>query len=197
MWMCLLRSRHSCSSLPSSVPAGSPTADWQAKMEWLEARGYPSYPQARIACEVAAAQPDALPRLQWLRQRGYPFDVLASTAGAGNVEALQYGLGQGGEGGGLAMCRAVLGGNVAVMEVLHARGVLMGEEGAGHLPAVSWLVEMLGAGRALTTHAFAAAAQAGSMELIELLAWLLEMGCPLDGTVFAAAAEGGSEEQLE
>ncbi|PNH05497.1 hypothetical protein TSOC_008241 [Tetrabaena socialis] len=75
-----------------SAAAGSPTTDWQAKVEWLEARGYP---QARIAFEVAAAQPDALPRLQWLRQRGYPFDVIvvASAAEAGNVESLQYVLG--------------------------------------------------------------------------------------------------------
>ncbi|PNH05489.1 Ankyrin repeat domain-containing protein [Tetrabaena socialis] len=182
-----------------STAAGSPTADWQAKVEWLEARGYP---QARIACEVAAAQPDALPRLQWLRQRGYPFNayVADSAAGAGNMEALQYVLGQGGEVDGRAMQCAAQGGHVAVMEVLHARGVLMGEEGvrraakAGHLPAVAWLVERLGAGTALTTHVFAAAAQAGSMEL---LAWLRERGCPWDATVFDAAAEEGSEEQLE
>ncbi|PNH01266.1 Ankyrin repeat domain-containing protein, partial [Tetrabaena socialis] len=178
--------------------ASSPTADWQAKVEWLEARGCP---QTAAACMTAAAKPDALPRLQWLRQLGYPLNgsVAASAAEAGNVEALQYVLGQGvGVNVDLMRCAAE-GGHVAVMEVLHARGVPMSGEAvrtaaAGHLPAVAWLVERLGADRALTTHVFAAAARVGSMELLR---WLRGRGCPWDAMVFAAGAAGGSEEQLE
>ncbi|PNH01265.1 Ankyrin repeat domain-containing protein, partial [Tetrabaena socialis] len=182
-----------------SAAAGSPTADWQAKVEWLEARGYP---QTAEACEKAAARPDALPRLQWLRQRGYPLNmgVALRAAEAGNMEALQHVLGQGVEIDDDMMAGAALGGHVAVMEVMHARGVPMGEEtvrtaaAAGHLPAVAWLVERLAADTALTADVFAAAAQAGSMELLR---WLRARGCAWDETVLAAGAEGGSEEQLE
>ncbi|PNH06649.1 Ankyrin repeat domain-containing protein [Tetrabaena socialis] len=179
--------------------AGSPTADWQAKVEWLEARGCPKTVEA---CWKAAAKPDALSRLQWLRQRGYPLssNVATSAAEVGNVEALQYVLDEGvGVDDGMMWCAAE-GGHVAVMEVLHARSAPMSEEtvglaaAAGHLTAVAWLVERLGAGAALTTDVFAAAAQAGSMELLR---WLRARGCPWDETVFAAGAEGGSEEQLE
>ncbi|PNG99976.1 hypothetical protein TSOC_014226 [Tetrabaena socialis] len=94
------------------------------------------------------------------------------------------------------MRRAAQGGHVDVMEVLHARGVLLDDitvmraAAAGHLPAVAWLVERLGAGAALTIHVFAAAARAGSMEL---LGWLRARDCPWDEMVFAAARS----EQLE
>ncbi|PNH04936.1 Ankyrin repeat domain-containing protein [Tetrabaena socialis] len=184
-----------------SAAAGSPTADWQAKAEWLEARGYP---WIWVTCDKAAAKPDALPRLQWLRQRGYPLNIFVAVdaARAGNVEALQYVLDQGaGVSIDMMWHAAAGGGHVAVLEVLHARGaVRMGEEtvrtaaAAGHLPAVAWLVEKLGAGAALTARLFAAAARAGSMEL---LVWLRARGCPWDATVFTAAAAEGSEEQLE
>ncbi|PNH02648.1 hypothetical protein TSOC_011348 [Tetrabaena socialis] len=190
-----------------SAAAGSPTADWQAKVEWLEARGYPQTTEASMQ---AAAQPDALPRLQWLQQRGYPLDygVAYCAAEAGNVEALQYVLSQGVEAGMLwpgrldrySMLCAAKGGRMAVMEVLRACGVPMDAEtvtvaaAAGHLPAVAWLVERLGAHTALTAGVFEAAARAGSMELLR---WLCEHDCPWDAAVFAASVEGGSEEQLE
>ncbi|PNH11339.1 Ankyrin repeat domain-containing protein [Tetrabaena socialis] len=187
------------SSVLSAAAAGSRTEDWQAKMEWLEARGYP---RTEESCGAAAGMPDALPRLQWLRQRGYPLGngVAASAAGAGNLAALQYVLDQGVEVHVDMMRYAAEGGHVAVMEVLHARGAPMDEEmvrtaaAAGHLTAVAWLVERLGAAAALTTHVFAAAAKAASMEL---LGWLRARGCPWDVKVFVAAAEQGSEEQLE
>ncbi|PNH10038.1 hypothetical protein TSOC_003262 [Tetrabaena socialis] len=186
-----------------------PTADGQAKLEWLEARGYP---RGTWACSEAAAAPDALARLQWLRQRGYPLDEFCGPCGqrggaagsagrAGNVEARQYVLGQGVRmSSTLLLAAAAQGGHVAVMEVLHAHGAHMSEEtvrtaaAAAHLPAVAWLVEELGAAAALTASVFAAAARAGSMELLR---WLRAWSCPWDATVFAAAAEGGSEEQLE
>ncbi|PNH06642.1 Ankyrin repeat domain-containing protein [Tetrabaena socialis] len=188
-----------------SAAAGSPTVDWQAKVEWLETRGYPKTAEA---CRKAATESDALPRLQWLRQRSYPINMhaAANAAEAGDMEALQYVLGQGAEKDPLGidvMQYAAKGGHVAVMEMLdtmHERGAPMGKEtvrtaaAAGHLPAVAWLVETLGADRALTTGVFAAAAQAGSMELLR---WLRARGCPWDATVFAAGAEGGSEEQLK
>ncbi|PNH04225.1 Ankyrin repeat domain-containing protein, partial [Tetrabaena socialis] len=188
-----------CKRVIRSAAAGSPTADWRAKLEWLEARGYPRIAEA---CEAAAAMPDALTRLQWLRQQGYPFDsyVAARAAEAGNAEALQYVLGQGYVADANMMLWTARQGHVAVMEVLYVCGARMAKETVrtvaadGHLPAVAWLVERLGVGAALTTHVFAAAAGAGSMELLR---WLRARGCPWDATAFAAAAAGGSEEQLE
>ncbi|PNH03505.1 hypothetical protein TSOC_010436, partial [Tetrabaena socialis] len=182
-----------------SAAAGSLTADWQAKVEWLEARGYSRTVNAGT---VAAAKPDALPRLRWLQQRGYLLDsyVAASAAGAGNVEALQYVLGRGVEVNAHMMLCAAEGGHVAIVELLHVRGAPISSRLArdaarwGHLSAVAWLAERLGADTVLTSCVYTAAAGAGSMEL---LAWLREWGCPWDATVFAAAAADGSEEQLE
>ena len=56
--------------------AGSPTADWQAKFEWLDKMDYESSVEI---CSEAASQPDAVDRLRWLRQRGYEADVYAFT----------------------------------------------------------------------------------------------------------------------
>ncbi|PNH07887.1 hypothetical protein TSOC_005618 [Tetrabaena socialis] len=180
--------------------AKSPTADWRAKVEWLEAQGYPL---TEDACEEAAGMPDALPRLQWLWQRGYPLGQTVQTAAqAGNVEALQYVLAQGGVdyGDHTLMDRAIEGGNVAVMEVMHAHGVPAGGCASmiaavnANLPAVAWLVEKLGANTALEALVFQHAVEAGSMAL---MVWLQEHGCPWDEDVFTEAAEHGSEEQLE
>ncbi|PNH01891.1 hypothetical protein TSOC_012174 [Tetrabaena socialis] len=183
--------------------AGSATADWQAKVEWLEAQGYPLNQDSYIR---AAGQPDGRARVQWLRQRGYPLDmgVADSAAQAGDMELLEYVLGQGVEvdvSSGM-MDEVVLSGDVAVMELLHARGAPIGKSTVikaaecGHLPAVAWLVERLAAaGGALSAGVFSAAAGAGSMEL---MAWLRQQGCPWDAATFVAAAGGGgSEEQLE
>ncbi|PNH03277.1 Ankyrin repeat domain-containing protein [Tetrabaena socialis] len=184
-----------------SAAVQSPTSDWRAKVEWLEARGYP---RTIHACGAAVAMPGALPRLQWLQQQGYSLGQRAAhnAASGGNVEALRYVLGQQGSGyrGESLMAGAAHGGHVAVMEVLHEYGIPAGvyatesAAGGGHLPAVAWLVERLGAGAALTTGVFAAAARAGSMEL---LVWLRARGCPWDAATFAVVAGDGSEEQLE
>ncbi|KXZ49603.1 hypothetical protein GPECTOR_20g459 [Gonium pectorale] len=75
-----------------AAAAGSPTPDWAAKVEWLEAQGCP---RSADATDRAAALPDdaeALAHLTWLRGRGCPLGVLAvqAAAKAGNVAALQY-----------------------------------------------------------------------------------------------------------
>ncbi|PNH09155.1 Ankyrin repeat domain-containing protein [Tetrabaena socialis] len=198
--------------------AASDTVDWQAKVDWLVAQGCPLGAEA---CEAVASRPDALRRLQWLRQRGCPLSshVTHLLAGAGNVEALQYVLDQGAEVAGdneeeeeeedeegeekqpcNCWLRAAAGGHVAVMELLHARGVPIDEKATlkaaegGHLPALVWLVERLGPAMALTTDVFAAAAASGR---VELLVWLRERGCPWDKMTFATAASCGSEEQIE
>ncbi|PNH07972.1 Ankyrin repeat domain-containing protein [Tetrabaena socialis] len=182
----------------------SPSADWQAKVEWLESRGYP-----RTTCGAwgwAACTPDALSRLTWLQQRGYPIESSAARRAAetGNVEALEGILGQGvaldNFAASAATSEAARRGNVAVMQVLHAHGALSGQSaveaaaGGGHLHAVAWLVETLGADVALTVATFACAAAGRSREL---LVWLRERNCPWDEDCFRSAAGNGSEEQLE
>ncbi|KXZ40810.1 hypothetical protein GPECTOR_2222g1172 [Gonium pectorale] len=79
---------------PLAAAAGSRTPDWAAKVEWLEAQGWP---KTAAACNIAAAAScaDAVSRLAWLRQRGYPIDVTALTTAAaatGNVAAVRFAL---------------------------------------------------------------------------------------------------------
>ncbi|PNH03279.1 hypothetical protein TSOC_010668 [Tetrabaena socialis] len=192
-----------------AAAAGSPTADWRLKVEWLEKRGYP---RSAAACVEAARLPDGLARLQWLRPRHYPLSakVVSAAASSGNVETLQF----------------VLAAGVAMNDEV-AQGVVEGAAAAGHLavlralpqtrgarksflahaapaaaengrlPVLEWLVETLGAAQVLQARGlqpYKSAIRSGSMEL---LAWLHAHGCPLDASAFAAAAEWGSEEQLE
>ncbi|PNH04454.1 Ankyrin repeat domain-containing protein [Tetrabaena socialis] len=184
--------------------AGSPTADWRDKMEWLEGRGYPRPVHASMK---AAQLVDSRERLEWLQRRGYPLTavVVCSAAAHGRTDALDFLLAQGvgllDEGLDLfATSQAAEGGHLAALKVLHAHGArgdhqaTPGAALGGYLPVVAWLVETLGATVALTVKTFARAAESGNAEL---LAWLHERGCPWDASVFAAAAAFGSEEQLE
>ncbi|KXZ51684.1 hypothetical protein GPECTOR_11g135 [Gonium pectorale] len=77
-----------------AAAAGSPTPDWQAKVEWLEGR---RFPRTEDAITEAAGRPNAPQRRKWLRQRGYPveteFGVVRPTENAarvGNVAAFLY-----------------------------------------------------------------------------------------------------------
>ncbi|PNH03307.1 Ankyrin repeat domain-containing protein [Tetrabaena socialis] len=184
--------------------AGSLTADWRAKVEWLEGQGFPRRAEA---CKVAVEQPDGLGRLHWLQQRGYPLDVDVAWAAAsvGAVDALQNML----ESGvaldqrmvyDAARCAAEEG-HLAVLQALHVRGFNIAgaaEAAAEHLslPGVAWLVEALGAATVLSARVFSSAAKLGDMEL---LAWLVERlgaGEVLSARVFSAAAKSGSMELL-
>ncbi|PNH02548.1 Ankyrin repeat domain-containing protein, partial [Tetrabaena socialis] len=184
--------------------AGSPTADWRDKVEWLEGQGCP---RTDSVCVQAAQRVDGRARLEWLQRRGYPLTsgVAIEAAAHGNADALEFLLAQGvelmDEGLDLvATSQAAEGGHLAALKVLHTHGAPV-DDGmvraaalGGHLPVVAWLAETLGATVALTAGVFASAAESGNAEL---LAWLHERGCPWDAPVFAAAARGGSEEQLE
>ncbi|PNH04288.1 hypothetical protein TSOC_009564 [Tetrabaena socialis] len=204
----LQRLHHSCLDIvgtelsPSSklvlaaAAAGSPTADWRAKVEWLEGRGYP---RSASACKEAAQLHDGRTRLEWLQQRGYPLTPFAALmAGAsGAVDALQYVLDADVELDGQAeklVHRAAGGGHLAVLQALHARGlfrarvrgIIAAEAAAQHgcLPVVAWLVKTLGAAAVLSTDVFTAAAGSGISAFSEcnrneLLAWLHERGCPM------------------
>ncbi|PNH05986.1 Ankyrin repeat domain-containing protein [Tetrabaena socialis] len=189
-----------------AAAAGSPTADWRLKVEWLELRWYPF---SAAACVEAARLPDGLARLQWLRPQGYPLsaEVVSAAASSGNVEALQFVLAAGvaldddaaqgmvedaAAAGHLAVLRA-LPQTPGVLRSLRSHAAPAATEN-GRLQVVTWLVGMLGGAQVLTERVSKSAVRSGSMEL---LAWLHAHGCPWDASAFAAAAEWGSDEQLE
>ncbi|KXZ49329.1 hypothetical protein GPECTOR_22g923 [Gonium pectorale] len=191
-----------------AAAARSPTPDWTAKVEWLDAQGCPWNAQAAVE---AVACPDAASRLAWLRSPGYPMGTAAvcAAAGAGNLAALLYLLAEVGagddddQGWERASRSAAATGHLEALQALHAAGrplviqdcALSAAEN-GHVHVLAWLVELegdewLGAGAGL----LAAAARSGSLEL---LAWLVERGC--DGWsngATAGAVESGCEGALE
>ncbi|PNH05614.1 hypothetical protein TSOC_008091 [Tetrabaena socialis] len=190
-----------------TAAAASPTADWQAKVEWLPGRGYP----LRTAdCSALAALPDAAARCAWLRARGVPLRAGLATeaARAGNVEALSWLLAEGvGVEDGEAVLAAASAGQLGALQALHAHGCAFPPDSvcaaarSGSLPTVAWLVEVLAsqqAGQAgqqhLTPLVFSYAVMSGCMEL---LAWLRQRRCPWDAAAVVLAAQAGSEEMLE
>ncbi|PNH06045.1 hypothetical protein TSOC_007656 [Tetrabaena socialis] len=199
-----------CSKLLAAA-AASPTPDWRAKVEWLEA--CQKRPLTKVCVGLACAEvvllPDGRARLEWLRQRGYPLTlkVAAQAASSGAVDVLQLVL-DGGVAldGATARCmvaRAAAGGHAAFLQALlrapgfpaaALRSAAPDAAEAGQLRVLAWLVQALGAAAVLTAHVFESAIQPGS---VELLAWLHGQGYPWDAAVLAAAAALGSEEQLE
>ncbi|PNH08755.1 Ankyrin repeat domain-containing protein [Tetrabaena socialis] len=183
--------------------AHSPTPDWQAKLEWLEERGYSL---KRSTMFWAATCPDALTRLAWLRDRGCEADtyVMESAAGSdGNLEGLKYLLAQGSPVEQGAWRSAAMAGCLAKLEALHAHGspippcTVRWAAFDGHQPAVFWLLGGLGEEQrraALDADLLSYAMNSGCLTL---LAWLREAGCPWGEDTFAKAAEAGSEEVLE
>ncbi|GFR45459.1 hypothetical protein Agub_g6856 [Astrephomene gubernaculifera] len=184
-----------------AAAARSRTPDWQAKVEWLEARGYP---KSVMACSDVAACADAEDRLKWLHSRGYPLPpliILERLAAEGSCQALQYLLGAGMRPPAACSRRAAAaGGQLAALQLLHDHGCPMDADtvraaaSAGHLHVLVWLVEVMGDELLLDVEVFIAAAQSGNLELLR---WLRERGCPWDGETFAEAASGGCEEALE
>ncbi|KXZ51162.1 hypothetical protein GPECTOR_13g649 [Gonium pectorale] len=202
-----------------AAAAGSPTPDWAAKVEWLEAQGC----QRGVgAASAAASCPDdatAAARLAWLRSRGYPLDdsaVLAAVR-ADNAAALQYLLEEAcmrpGDSATTAVQAAVREGRLGALRALHDAGWMPG--GAcfslavraavhSHLGVLAWLVETpggtvaaaagTGAGAELWTALLGAGARSGS---VELMASLVARGGELGPRVFSKAASSGCEEAVE
>ncbi|GFR45492.1 hypothetical protein Agub_g6820, partial [Astrephomene gubernaculifera] len=182
-----------------AAAAGSRTPDWQAKVEWLEARGFP---KPVDACIGAAKQPDALDRLTWLRRRGYPLcrDVVLQAAERGNCDVLSNLMALCQMTRGEPAAKAAAGGQLAALQLLHDHGRPMDVEtvkaaaSAGHLHVVVWLVETLGEALQLNPVVFNAAACSGNLALLR---WLHEHGCPWGPGAICAAVSSGCEELLE
>ncbi|KXZ45294.1 hypothetical protein GPECTOR_56g390 [Gonium pectorale] len=184
--------------------AGSPTPDWRAKVEWLEAQGFA---RSWHAFSAAVEEPDAVERLEWLIRRGYPCgpEFAAGAALAGNADAVLYVATRAApddwDCSGSTDEAACLG-HLSVLQALHAAGRRFDVSGAsrmaagsGHLHVLAWLVEALGLDAVpLDEELFEAAAGSGS---VELMAWLRERGCPWGGRAYKAAVESGCEAALE
>ncbi|KXZ53496.1 hypothetical protein GPECTOR_7g946 [Gonium pectorale] len=198
-----------------SAAAGSPTPDWAAKVEYLEACGCP---RSAMAVATAAALPDdgqALARVTWLRARGYPLepDALWAAARRGNTAALQVLLAE----APADLVRPVppsavhsvaMGGHLAALQALHAAGcpihwklyeAAFGAAVGGHLHVLAWVLDepWPEEDRPLLLERpdlFALAARSGS---VELMAWLRGRGCPLDGDAFPEAVKAGCAAALE
>ncbi|KXZ45028.1 hypothetical protein GPECTOR_59g636 [Gonium pectorale] len=187
-----------------TAATGSPTPDWAAKVEWLEAQGCP-----RRSANQAAQRPDAVARLAWLRARGFPLEPLAANAAAfaGNVAAVQYLLGEAdvrlGEDEQKSIANFALSfGHLPVLQALHAAGLPVGASYparaaacGGHLHVVAWLVETFGAeAMRMDAHLYQAAAASGN---VQQLTWLRERGCEWDSCATTCAAKSGCEEAVE
>ncbi|KXZ48708.1 hypothetical protein GPECTOR_26g611 [Gonium pectorale] len=190
----------------------SPTSDWAAKVEWLEAQGCPL---DGWMAQQAAACPDAPARLAWLRGRGFPLGQIAvsGAAEAGNLAALQYLLAEGTVSPQEISERSVTTlagrGHLTALQAVHAaagiwpdqlvRDAGLAAARAGNRHVLSWLVDTCGQNAvALDAELFMAAAESGS---VELLAWLRERGCPWhqpgDPGPYTRAARSGCEAALE
>ncbi|GLC50016.1 hypothetical protein PLESTB_000333300 [Pleodorina starrii] len=190
-----------------AAAAGSTTADWQAKVEWLEGLGYP---RTARACEsaVQAGDGDAVvARLQWLRGRGYPLEAeVADIAGhLGNLATLRFLVEQAGVrpiGHQFPVTDAAAQGYLAVLQYLHASGfpfntryVAEDAARAGHLPLVTWVVEGLGVTPADDAASLLDCAAASGN--LELMTWLHVRGWALGAWAIPNGAESGCEEALE
>ncbi|KXZ48457.1 hypothetical protein GPECTOR_27g627 [Gonium pectorale] len=189
-----------------SAAAGSPTPDWAAKVEWLEAQGCPTS-SAAMAAATALPDVEAAARLRWLRGRGYPVEWHAWQAAAyeGKMAALQHLLSEvhvDAEDQRRVAVYVAEGGHLAVLQALHLAGQAISPPGSaraaaggGHLHVLAWLVETFGAEAVrLDLELFHCAARSGS---VELLAWLRERGCPWDAEAYNRAASSGCEAALE
>ncbi|GLC35284.1 hypothetical protein PLESTB_000581200 [Pleodorina starrii] len=192
-----------------AAAAGSPTPDWQAKVEWLEALGYPPTSEACTAATRMSPDAAAAAHLQWLRGRGYSLGpgTAGEAASCGNLAALRVlleeeetgvrpliGLGTAGH-------SAAGRGHLAVLQYLHARRcpldarlIARGAAEGGQLHVVVWAVEALGVTPDSAGDLLDVAARSGSTGL---MAWLRERGWAWGPKAVHNAVEGGCEEALE
>ncbi|KXZ47933.1 hypothetical protein GPECTOR_31g295 [Gonium pectorale] len=160
--------------------AGSPTPDWQAKVEWLEGLGYP---KTAFACHAAAGCTDAAARRGVAAGPGTlhaagcpvsPLDVACAAAEGGHLAAVAWAV----EAFGAAA-------------TLHVR-VFSRAARSGRPEVLAWLRERE---CPWDEQAFTNAAEAGSAEALE---WLAERGCPMpdDGYPYFRAARNGDLQTL-
>ncbi|GLC38710.1 hypothetical protein PLESTF_001691200 [Pleodorina starrii] len=200
-----------------SAAAGSPLPDWQAKVEWLVAQGYPlDKSQMGFA---AARRPDGLNRLTWLRKRGYfagddspPWEQTFEAASRdGNIDVVlyllhSYRLQHRPRYMEVAAVAAAGAGHVGFLDRLREeyglepetiKSALRSAARAGQLRVLSWAA----AAAALRWYdirsdleLLTAAAESGNMEVVE---WVWARSTSRSPDCFLGAVKGGCEEVLE
>ncbi|KXZ51848.1 hypothetical protein GPECTOR_11g287 [Gonium pectorale] len=186
--------------------ASSRTPDWRAKVEWLEAEGFPKTPESSVK---AAACANALERLRWLRGRGYPLGegAVKEAAENGDMDVLQYLLTEGAPSGAEVVSRAVHKGRLAALQALHAAGkakdalaAALNATRRGHMNILLWLVDESGLEVQLSHRLLGRAVQSGNIDMVK---WLRQWGCswePEDSSrppLLKLAAHGGHQPTIE
>ncbi|GFR44591.1 hypothetical protein Agub_g5869 [Astrephomene gubernaculifera] len=199
----------------TSNAAGSPTADWQAKLEWIQK--VLRIPKDAGAYTGAAGRPDAIARFTWLQQQGYPLyrdDEVAGLAEAvstGNIAAAEYWLDQGLTAVSWGASLAAERGHLEALQLLHARGCLATDASnkvlrdvmrcaveGGRVAVVEWLVQVAGLDVLRSPHLLERAAGAGSAVLMRMVHEAGEgEGAALTADVFYQAVISGCEEAVE
>ncbi|KXZ48426.1 hypothetical protein GPECTOR_28g834 [Gonium pectorale] len=165
--------------------ASSPTADWQAKVEWVESQLAPGFIRTDHVGAAAAGCPDAEARLRWLLPRGYPANgALYRAFYNGSTAAIDFLLGRGPSTRHVAFIDTARSGNLEALKkarehgcVLEASFVASGAAINGHLPVLVWAVEELGASvqdRKLIKSVL------GRCDM-EVMQWLWRRGLRVDG----------------
>ncbi|GFR39587.1 hypothetical protein Agub_g47 [Astrephomene gubernaculifera] len=199
----------------TSNAAGSPTADWQAKLEWIhKVLRIPKDADAYIG---AAGRPDAVARFTWLQQQGYPLyrnDEVAGLAEAvsrGNIAAAEYWLDQGLTAVSRGARLAAEKGHLEALQLLHARGSLATDASnkvlrdvvrsaveGGHVAVVEWLVQVAGLDVLRLPDLLERAAGAGSAVLMRMVHEAGKgEGAALTADLFHQAVKSGCEEAVE
>ncbi|KAG2430398.1 hypothetical protein HYH02_013760 [Chlamydomonas schloesseri] len=192
--------------------------DWQARVEWLEARGYPRTSQACSEAVRVTPPEEGLARLRWLMGRGYPLvsellpmpTVIHSAAMSNNVPALRLCLEQPNtrlqptSATVVAMMTAQEGALEALQVLMGAYPELAGTEACyvfsaavktGRTHVLRWMADNIPHRYLDLEEALNAAAASGRREqVVELLVGL---GVPLSSAVFTAAAENREEAMME
>ncbi|EFJ43950.1 hypothetical protein VOLCADRAFT_95893 [Volvox carteri f. nagariensis] len=187
--------------------ASSPSPDWRAKVEWLEAKRYPRSPEVAAA---AASLPDGRDRLRWLQERGYPMGLFNSEtfrkAGrAGNFPLVQYLLQE------FVLYNftrdaaeaAAEAGQLDFLKALHALCQLDSEASrslalyacrSGHQAVVAWAVQELQYDASGDPEALSAAAESGN---VALMAWIWARSQLSSGKCMEGAVKSGCREALQ
>ncbi|EFJ44009.1 hypothetical protein VOLCADRAFT_95889 [Volvox carteri f. nagariensis] len=187
--------------------ASSPSPDWRAKVEWLEAKRYPRNPEVAAA---AASLPDGRDRLRWLQERGYPMGLFNSEtfrkAGrAGNFPLVQYLLQE------FVLYNftrdaaeaAAEAGQLDFLKALHALCQLDSEASrslalhacrSGHQAVVAWAVQELQYDVSGDPEALSAAAESGN---VALMAWIWARSQLSSGKCMEGAVKSGCREALQ
>ncbi|GIL64969.1 hypothetical protein Vafri_18823 [Volvox africanus] len=192
-----------------AAAAGSPTPDWRAKVEWLEALGLPKSPKAIAA---AVLRTDGLERLLWLRERGYPLEIdqcaFQAAGRDGNIALVRYLLSELAlyQFTGIAAEAAARAGHLDFLKAMHqvspldgavVRNVVLQAARSGHFEVVTWAVRCPGQGVCDVRNDMGllpAAAESGSVELLD---WAWERNPIRSGDIAVAAARGGCMAALE